>query len=129
MMRMQTALFCQATDVSTATRGGASSWRAAGKFVEDAQIPWRSSAAVPQQPPVPASGPQLTLSPGFTSQCSSLSSFAPRWKPFPSDRLLVFQGVSPVAVLPSVPLPPAQSRGRDGLPEHFQGSGFPSYHC
>lgn len=67
---MQTALFCQVTDVSTATpRGDAPSWRAAGKFVEDAQIPWRSSAAVPRQLPAPASGPQLTLSPGFTSQC------------------------------------------------------------
>lgn len=69
-MRMQRVLFCQATDVSTATpRGDAPSWRTAGKFVEDAQIPRRSSAVVPQQPPVPARGPQLTLSPGFTSQC------------------------------------------------------------
>lgn len=114
--------------MSATPRGDAPSWRAAGKFVEDAQIPWRNSAVVPQQLPAPASGPQLTLSPGFTPS-ASLSSFAPCWKPFPSGRLMVFQGVSPVAVLPSVPLPPAQSRGRDGLPDHFQGSGFPSYHC
>lgn len=70
MMRMQTALFCQLTDASTATpRGDAPSWRAAGELVEDAQIPWRSSAVLPQLLPASASGPQLTLSPGFTSQC------------------------------------------------------------
>lgn len=67
------SVFSAVTDVSTVTPcGDAPGWRAAVKLVEDAQILWRNSAAVPRQLPAPASGPQLTLSPGFASECFSV---------------------------------------------------------
>lgn len=67
------SIFSLVTDASTIVpREHIPSWRAAVNFVEDAQILCRNSAAVPWQLPAPASGPQLTLSAGFTSDCFSV---------------------------------------------------------
>lgn len=106
LLRVQITSFSLVTDVSTVTpRGDAPGWKAAVKFVEmprslgETQL--RSPGSCLLLPAV-LSWHYLLASP----LNASLSSFAPRWKSFPSGRLMVlWGGVSPAAVLPSVPPP------------------------
>lgn len=110
------SIFCAVPDIGPITpHGDALIRRAAMKLVEDAQIPWRNSAAVPWQLPGVLSWHYVLA----LSLKAPLSSFAPHWKPFPSGRLMLWWGVSPVAALPSVP-PPATTTRR----HHHFGMGF-----
>lgn len=102
------------------------------KSVEGIRIPWRNSAAVPQELPAPASGSRATLSAGLCFWMHPCPLCAARWKPFPSGRPMTLAGLSPVAELPSVPTPPAQSGDEDTLgwvPQVLPGASFPCNDC
>lgn len=102
------------------------------KFVEDAQMPWRNSAVVPWQLPAPASGPQLTLSLDFASECFSVLFCSPL------EALSLWQIDGAVGGVPrgrAAICPPSHWHNPeapplwDGLPERSQGPGFSSNDC
>lgn len=116
LLRVQITSFSLVTDVSTVTpRGDAPGWKAAVKFVEmprslgETQL--RSPGSCLLLPAV-LSWHYLLASP----LNASLSCFAPRWKSFPSGRLMVLWGGCPQRPCCHLsPLPLAWPRGTTTL--------------